>query len=303
MGDFIVEKYSSKFDGEEDSDLESVDSDEHDSDVELQEALMSGKLKPGLHAKLPYKTKFEINKINVLKSKLNDFELNANWIERLDLTSDLDSLPGHIPNPLKGQNVSSEHNDLDVVRNDIKREIKFMLQAKSSVLQGLERLHALKVKTKRPDDYFAEMLKSKEHMDKIKKVKDNKQETVEKKEKAKVLREQKKMGKKIQQEVLMQRQREKKEFQEKIKKIRKGGIKSTDFLDDKNNKEKRGGPKANGQKRNSKVTKKEFKASKFGYGGRKKGTKKNTADSSASFSSFKASRNSMVNKRKGKKRR
>lgn len=312
MSRFIVEDYSSKFTDEEDSDLESVDLNEPDSDVELQDALLSGRLKPGLHAKLPFKTKVEINNVNVLESKLNDFKLNANWIERLDVAGDLAELPDHIPNPLKDQNATVESNDLDVIRNDIKREIKFMLQAKSSVHQCLSRLHALKVKTRRPDDYLAEMLKSKEHMDKVQKVKDTKKELIEKKEKAKVLREQKKMGKKIQNEVLMQRQKEKKEFQEKIKKFRKGGIKSTDFLDDRKDQPKGGSRKdrrgdnntnkTSGQlKRNPKLTRKEFKASKFGYGGRKKGTKKNTSDSSASFGSFKAARNSVVNK--GRKRR
>lgn len=290
MKNFIVEDYKAT----DESDVDSLASDEHDSDVELQEALLTGQLKPGLHAQLPFKAKIEINNVAALQSKLSDFELDVNWVERLDLTSDLDALPDHIPNPLKGQNVEKTSNDLDVVRNDIKREIKFMLQAKSSVLQGLARLHALKVKTKRPDDYLAEMLKSKEHMDKIQKVKDTKKEQVEKKEKAKLLREQKKMGKKIQQEVLKQRQKEKKEFQEKIKKFKRGD-KSTDFLEE--NKQGGGRPTSKAsrqlkqkQQRNPKLTKKEFKQSKFGYGGRKKGLKKNTAESSAQFSGFKSSK-------------
>ena len=293
----------------DESDVDSLASDECDSDVELQEALLAGQLQPGLHAKLPFKQKLDINNASALKSKLSDFELDINWVERLDLAGDIDQLPEHIPNPLKGQNVKQESNDLDVVRNDIKREIKFMLQAKSSVLQGLARLHALKVKTKRPDDYLAEMLKSKEHMDKIKKVKDTKAEQVAKKEKAKLLREQKKMGKKIQQEVLKQRQKEKKDFQERIKKFRKAkdGDRSTDFLDNDQNKQA-GGRQAKHakqlkakQQRNPKLTKKEFKQSKFGYGGRKKGLKKNTAESSAQFSGFKRSKGFKNDKRSRRK--
>ena len=287
---FIVEDFKVS-----DDELDSLDSNEEDSDVELQEALLSGRLKPGLHAKLPFKEKLEINNVDALKSKLNDFKLNSNWSERLDLIGNLDELPATIPNPLKDENVVQENNDLDVIRNDIKREIKFMLQAKSSVLQGLERLHSLKVRTKRPDDYFAEMLKSKEHMDKIKKVKDTKKEFVEKKEKSKLLREQKKMGKKIQQEVLMQRQKEKKEFQEKIKKFRKGNIKSIDFLDDDKQLNKKGKSSSNKsdkqfnqiKQRNAKLTKREFKAGKYGAGGRKRGLKRNTAESFSSSSSFK----------------
>lgn len=305
MANFIVEDYKVT----DESDLDSLASDEHDSDAELQEALLTGQLKPGLHAKLPFKAKIEINNASALKSKLSDFELDVNWVERLDLTGDLNELPDHIPNPLKGQSVGHESNDLDVVRNDIKREIKFMLQAKSSVLQGLARLHALKVKTKRPDDYLAEMLKSKEHMDKIKKVKDTKKELVEKKEKTKLLREQKKMGKKIQQEVLKQRQKEKKEFQEKIKKFKRGSDKSTDFLEEDKNKQGAGRQSKPArqlkqkQQRNPKLTKKEFKQSKFGYGGRKKGVKKNTADSSAQFSGFKSSKSFKSSKGKRPRRK
>ena len=305
MAKFIVEDYHVS----DESDLDSLASDEHDSDAELQEALLTGQLKPGLHAQLPFKPKFEINNANALKSKLSDFELDVNWVERLDLTGDLNELPDHVPNPLKGQNANQESNDLDVVRNDIKREIKFMLQAKSSVLQGLARLHALKVKTKRPDDYLAEMLKSKEHMDKIQKVKDTKKEQIEKKEKAKLLREQKKMGKKIQQEVLKERQKQKKEFQEKIRRFRKGD-KSADFLDENKGKQGGGGggPQSKHsrqlkqkQQRNPKLTKKEFKQSKFGYGGRKKGTKKNTAESSAQFTGFKRSKGFKKDKRTKRK--
>ena len=95
---FIVEEYSSKISDDE-SDLESNDSiydEQQDSDAELQDALLSGQLKPGLHAKLPFKPKLIINNVDILKSKLNDFKLDLNWIERLDLISNVDELPGKI---------------------------------------------------------------------------------------------------------------------------------------------------------------------------------------------------------------
>lgn len=301
---------SAKLDYESDDSFDGNESDDSldsmQQDALLQDALLEGKLKPGLHVQYAHKEKKSINKVQILKSKLSDFELDANWIERLDLESNIDSLPAHIPNPLKDENLNKTDNDLDVVRNDIKREIKFMLEAKSSALQGLQRLHSLNVKTKRPDDYFAEMLKTKEHMDKIKKVKDQKKELVDKKEKAKVLREQKKMSKKIQQEVLRERQKEKKEFQEKIKKFKKGSIKTTDFLDDKSSKPGKPGKLGNSSKlsnsgklgknksrdnqlkRNPKLSKKEFKQSKYGQGGRKKGIKRNTKESSASMQGFRS---------------
>lgn len=40
-------------------------------------------------------------------------------------------------------------------------------QAQASVLLGLPQLHKLGIKTRRPDDYFAEMAKSDVHMKKV----------------------------------------------------------------------------------------------------------------------------------------
>ena len=55
----------------------------------------------------------------------------------------------------------------DVVHNVLKREMLLYRQAQAAVLKGLPRLQSLRVKTKRPDDYFAKMAKSDQHMDKI----------------------------------------------------------------------------------------------------------------------------------------
>lgn len=45
--------------------------------------------------------------------------------------------------------------------------MNFHRQAQAAVLEGIPRLHNLGVKTKRPDDYFAQMAKSDEHMQKV----------------------------------------------------------------------------------------------------------------------------------------
>jgi len=55
----------------------------------------------------------------------------------------------------------------DPVLNDFKREMLFHRQAQAAVIEGIKRLHELGVVTKRPDDYFAEMAKSDEHMQKV----------------------------------------------------------------------------------------------------------------------------------------
>ena len=41
-------------------------------------------------------------------------------------------------------------------------------QAQNAVLEGLKKLHALGVPTRRPDDYYAEMAKTDAHMKKVK---------------------------------------------------------------------------------------------------------------------------------------
>ena len=50
--------------------------------------------------------------------------------------------------------------DEDVVHNDFKREMMFYRQAQAAVLEAIPRLHSLSVKTRRPDDYFAQMVKT-----------------------------------------------------------------------------------------------------------------------------------------------
>ena len=51
--------------------------------------------------------------------------------------------------------------------NDFKREMLFHRQAQSAILEGLPRLKSSGILTKRPDDYFAEMVKSDQHMHKV----------------------------------------------------------------------------------------------------------------------------------------
>jgi rRNA-processing protein EBP2 len=90
------------------------------------------------------------------------------------------------------------------------------------------------VQTKRPDDYFAQMAKSDDHMQKIREKLLSKQEATERIEKIKKLRELKKYGKKVQVEVQQKRMKEKKQMMEEVKKFRKGKTDSLEFLDEEN---------------------------------------------------------------------
>jgi rRNA-processing protein EBP2 len=51
--------------------------------------------------------------------------------------------------------------------DELKHESVFYRQAQDAVLECIPKLHALGVKTKRPEDYFAEMAKTNEHMQKV----------------------------------------------------------------------------------------------------------------------------------------
>lgn len=70
-------------------------------------------------------------------------------------------------------------------------------QAQASVLIGLQKLESLGVPTTRPDDYYAEMVKTDDHMRKVRQSLLSKQKILEHREKARKLRELKKYGKKV----------------------------------------------------------------------------------------------------------
>ncbi len=55
----------------------------------------------------------------------------------------------------------------DRIVDDLQRETLFYRQAQSAVIEGLARLKAMSIPTKRPDDYFAQMAKSDDHMLKV----------------------------------------------------------------------------------------------------------------------------------------
>lgn len=51
--------------------------------------------------------------------------------------------------------------------DEFKRESMFHRQAQAAVLEGIKRLKSLGIPIRRPDDYFAEMAKSDDHMQKV----------------------------------------------------------------------------------------------------------------------------------------
>uniref|UniRef100_A0A8C9PZ01 EBNA1 binding protein 2 n=1 Tax=Spermophilus dauricus TaxID=99837 RepID=A0A8C9PZ01_SPEDA len=251
---------------------------------ELQDAFSRGLLKPGLNVVLegPKKT---VNDVNGLKQCLAEFKRDLEWVERLDVTL------GPVPESSDPQ-PTPQNKDQKAVNpeDDFQREMSFYRQAQAAVLAVLPRLHQLKVPTKRPTDYFAEMAKSDQQMQKIRQKLQTKQAAMEKSEKAKQLRALRKYGKKVQTEVLQKRQQEKKHMMNAIKKYQKGFSDKLDFLEG-DQKSVPQGTKAAAKAQQMKKgpsAKRRYKNQKFGFGGKKKGSKWNTRESHDDVSSFRA---------------
>ncbi|XP_069560933.1 probable rRNA-processing protein EBP2 [Brachyistius frenatus] len=252
------------------------------SDGDLQEAFAKGLLKPGMNV-LVDKPKTFVNNVEGMKHCLADLRKDLPWVERLDLTNPPaeDVLP-----KVDGKAPADGEVDAD---DDFQREMFFYRQAQATVLQALPLLNKHDIATKRPDDYFAEMAKTDQHMQKIRKKLLSKQMDLEKSEKAKKLREQRKFGKKVQVEVIQKRQKEKKAMMSAVKKYQKGMTDKLDFLDGdkKTAKESSEGPKKASNKKGPNA-KRKYKDQKFGFGGKKSGKKWNTKDSFNDVSSFRS---------------
>eukprot|EP00088_Acartia_fossae_P070213 TRINITY_DN933_c0_g1_i4.p1 TRINITY_DN933_c0_g1~~TRINITY_DN933_c0_g1_i4.p1 ORF type:complete len:347 (-),score=133.04 TRINITY_DN933_c0_g1_i4:102-1142(-) len=290
----------------EEEEMEDSDSDQYysdsdqDTDEELKEAFAAGLLKPGLNVvgEMPAK-KDAKNNVALMEQKLADLTRKLPWVERLDMMND----PAPIAPELaykeeehsrlrQKQLVNSKSKnsiDEDVIHNDFKREMLFYRQAQSAVLEGIKRLQSMSVPTRRPDDYFAEMVKSDEHMQKIRQKLLTKQQDHERIEKIRKMRELKKYGKKVQVEVQQNRAKEKRQLMENVKKFRKGKIDDLDFLENGGGGggEEKQNPHQNKKRANSK---RQFKNDKFGFGGKKRGLKRNTKASADDISDYSSNR-------------
>ncbi|XP_062127191.1 probable rRNA-processing protein EBP2 homolog [Drosophila sulfurigaster albostrigata] len=300
MSDFELQDSGSEFDSDD------------NSDAELQAAFERGELKPGLNVEFGGQ-RVKINDITKLLAKAQAIRLDLPWEERLDMVNDLAPLAPELAvqlekheqkraNQFKGNaKIPYVRPEEDPVLNDFKREMLFHRQAQAAVVEGIQRLHKLGIKTRRPDDYFAEMAKSDEHMQKVRSNLMAKQQGQAKSERIKQIREQRKMGKMLAKQTKVQREAEKKEMLDKLKKFRKGKLKNLDFLED---------AKALESKQKQSADKRKQRNKKFGFGGKKKGQKRNTKASAAGLEAEKSTRRqrgvkagASVNKRMGKSRR
>lgn len=147
--------------------------------LQLQQAFAEGKLKPGLNVATEKPVREFANNVSDMKRKLTEIKLNLSWIESLDMTNKPAPLAPELAAKLH-ENEQRRANQLennkklprispgeDPVINDFKREMMFHRQAQAAATEGYARLAAMNVPTTRPEDYFAEMAKSDDHMQKV----------------------------------------------------------------------------------------------------------------------------------------
>jgi len=282
--DQLIEEEDDDEEQDEDQEIDGNEDDEDQDDDELEKELMAlNSLQAENQQRMQKKpinapTKDQIQETLVKIQEMNPTPLP--WIERLDITS---------PEPIQIENVE----------DDLKRELAFYDQALEATLIGKKNVLATGVPFDRPDDYFAEMIKDDQHMMKVRQRLIDESQKMKRSEEAAKTRMMKKYAKKVQVEKLQARDKAKTAAIEKIKLLRKGK-KNLDLNDsedfdisvdksDKGNKREKNNEKGGNYRQNKpqKSPKAQLKDKKFGYGGKKRGSKENTRESTDFFGSEK----------------
>ncbi|TFY61862.1 hypothetical protein EVJ58_g4245 [Rhodofomes roseus] len=151
----------------------------------------------------------------------------------------------------------------------------------------------------RPPDYFAEMVKSDAHMERIRQRLLDEGATIKRSEEKRKEREGKKYGKQVQMEKLQERERSKKDMEERLKGLkrkRKGALDNPQGDDDnfdvavEDAISDRPAKRAKGAGPGGKKIPRQARDQKFGFGGPRKHSKQNTKSSTDSFDAGSAGR-------------
>ncbi|TIA82293.1 hypothetical protein E3P94_02257 [Wallemia ichthyophaga] len=227
-------------------------------------------------------TKVTVNNKSAITRILNDFKLSDKlpFIETLAVTS------------------SKSIKDLGAedVYDDLSRELAFYKQSLEAVERAKPQVLKAGVPFSRPNDFFAEMVKTDVQMEKIRQKMMDEKSNIEASEKARKQRELKKVGKKVQNEKMMERQQSKKDMIDKVKSLKrkKGGVDGLEAGDDDFDIQLEdaleGGKEGKDDNKKRKMSR-GARDAKFGHGGKKKHAKSNTKDSTnAPFKGNKKSR-------------
>ncbi|KAH7907807.1 eukaryotic rRNA processing protein EBP2-domain-containing protein [Hygrophoropsis aurantiaca] len=176
------------------------------------------------------------------------------------------------------------------VDDDLNRELAFYKQA----LDGANAARALAAKHNfpftRPADYFAEMVKSDSHMERIRQRLLDENAGMKKSEEKRKEREGKKFGKQVQLEKLKEREKSKKDMDERLKNLkrkRKGGLDNAeadgDAFDVAIEDAISDNPAKRGRGAGGKKITRNARDQKFGFGGKGRHSKQNTKASTDDF--------------------
>ena len=286
-------------DDEEEDDEEEDDEEEEEDDEEAEEEedIPLSDVEIDSDADIVPHTKLTINNMAALKDSLARIQLP--WAKH--------SFQEH-QSVVSAENTEAEIKD---IYDDTERELAFYKQGLDAVKQARATLLKLKVPFARPMDYFAEMVKSDEHMDKLKQKLLTEAANKKASEDAKKQRMLKKFGKQVQNATLQERAKQKKESLEKIKSLKKKRganelSNDDDFqiaLEEATREEKYGRTAGGDNKRSKPNSKRLAKNSKYGMGGPKRGKRDNDAASSMDISGFSSRKMKGKPTRPGKSRR
>ncbi|PWN33702.1 Ebp2-domain-containing protein [Meira miltonrushii] len=278
---------------------EEDEEDEEDDEEGDESAIPLESLSDAALAALPESVRSQrmyrekINNEDALKRIRDSIALGQNgkalpWIETLAV-----SYPKSIQEEL-GESA-------EVKDDDLKRELEFYKQALHAAVEGRNLAKQANLPFTRPSDFFAEMVKSDEHMERVRQKLLDEKAGLKASEDARKQRELKKFGKKVQVEKQLERQRNKRDFEEKVKGLkrkRNGALDGDDGGDDDEfnirlesalegekgdrSSATRGG---RGGKRGAPKMRRDARDSKFGFGGKKRHSKENTRESTNDFGS------------------
>jgi rRNA-processing protein EBP2 len=238
-----------------------------DSDKEVEIALRAGLIDTkGLSVRAQKREL--VNKVEAIKQKLSQIKSTGPWIKTVAVTA------------------SKELVFTEDVNDDFQREALFYKQAQDGAKQAISKLKKLNVPVARPADYFAEMVKSDSHMHRVRSVLQNKQKEKDRRETVRRIRTEKKFATKVQKETEQQQRSEKRKFLEAVKKHRKGmkgqletmlsNAKSMDMdADGESSAPQRDGRGGAGRSDGKKKFSRTARDKKYGFGGIKRGQKRN----------------------------
>ena len=257
-------------DDDEEEEEEEEENDDDEKEIPLDSLPSSASLSE--QALASRHNRIRINNTEAMQRVYEDMRLDGPstsgkmpWIETMSLVYE----------HATADEVPDAHNDLD-------RELSFYRQSLAAAIRGRELVLAAKVSFSRPNDYFAEMVKTDEHMERVRQRLLDESASIKASEDAKRQRELKKYGKKIQTEKLFERQRSKRDMQEKVnalKRKRQTGLDMDDDEFDVQLEEALGERKASQRTQRGPNKKRQYRDEKYGFGGKKRHNKSNTAES------------------------